>query len=100
MIGLPRIQGKVGIIEDPPDKKGLYAFTIWFSIMGHAEKKEIGPFGPFKTKKEAQTALKAEAKNMSGLICKLMKDSGIKNSMSSDEYFDLKEGVIRKWQEH
>lgn len=91
---IPRFQGRVGQASDPPEMRGKWFFTIWISILGHAEEaKEIGPIGPWDTEERAHRELQT--------AIRLMAEDYEKRTTGqvSGEYVDMKTNVRRKWGE-
>lgn len=93
---IPRIRGKVGIIDDPPELAGQFAFEIsLWDLTGETKIGEsFGPFGPFKTDREAQDELKKATKS----VCEEIERT--ETGDVSGRYLDLKNGgVMRPWVE-
>lgn len=89
---IPRFQGKVGQATDPPEVRGKWFFTVWISILGHAEEaKEIGPIGPWDSEARAQEELQTAIKHMAEDYEKRT------TGQVSGEYVDMKTNVRRKW---
>lgn len=94
---IPRLRGKIGVIEAPEDLKGQFAYeiTLWNFEGTHQIEKPIGPFGPFKTEAEAAASMKKTMR----IACEEieMRVAG----ETSGHYMDLKNGgVTRPWDEH
>lgn len=95
MIGIPRIQGKVGQCTEPEDIKGKWFFEIWLTTIGAGdENTSMGMFGPFDSESKAMSALKE--------ACKLACESIEKNIVgeTSGKYLDMKTNLVRDWIEH
>lgn len=97
MTGIPRIRGKVGTIEDPPEWRGQFCFEIsMWTLDGETQVGDpIGPFGPYKTEKEAQDALRSATRK----ACEAV-ELGVTGQISG-KFLDLKNGaVMRPWDEN
>ena len=83
MIG-PRIQGKVGQVEEPPEFKGKWSYCIWISVIGSDKDPiELQAPGCWDTKELALLALREKAKE-------LVKDiNKIATGKESEEFYDL-----------
>lgn len=101
MIGTPRLQGKVGIIEEAEDAKevGKFAFNIWFSVIGHDEETELGPWGPYETESDAKSALKKKAQEILKEINNVLRNE-TGEEIDDNTYLDLRSGLKRTWREH
>ena len=93
---IPRIQGRVGTIEDPPELAGKFAFEIILSDIGGAGQigDPIGPFGPFDTEAEAQRELRKACRTACEDISKKVPGG------DPTKYFDMQQNKLRNWDEH
>jgi hypothetical protein len=95
MMSIPRIRARVGKVDDPPEWRGQWCFeiSVW-TLDGETQiGNPIGPFGPYKTKKEATEKMN-EAVRMCCERAEIMVDG-----KPSGKYFDLKNGgVMRRWE--
>lgn len=88
---IPRIQGRVGQVEDPPDLKGKWAFEITVTILGTDASDTFGPIGYWDTE---ATALQNLQDCVKMLVEKFEKDT---TGNISGEYFDMKTNSRRRW---
>lgn len=88
---VPRICGKVGVVEKPAKLAGKFAFTVEVYELNSGEFiTEVGPFGYFDTMAIAKAELENKVKHLSEVIGEAL--TGEKPT----EYFDLKDGGARK----
>lgn len=89
----PRIRGKVGAVEAPPELVGQFCFEIsMWTMDGETQIGEPMTFGPFKTEKLAHE----EMHRATRLACEAV-EMGVVGKKSG-KYFDLKAGgVMRPW---
>lgn len=91
-MGIPRIQGAVGQVSEPPEFAGKWFFEMWLSFLGRdEEKRSLGQFGPWDSEKEAEEELRAAAK----IACDLIERDISGNT--SGEYIDMKTNLRRRW---
>lgn len=92
---IPRIRGKVGTIVDPPEYRGKFAFSIWFSELRDEKieqtNPDFGPIGPYDTEADAQK----ELMNACKIACETF-EKKITGGVSG-MYFDLKTKLLRRW---
>lgn len=93
MIGVPRIQGKVGQCDqsNDPTHIGKWFFTIWVTIMGSGESQEYGPIGPWET----EIIAKKELEKCSEMLCDMVA-KGIPGGIPG-QYIDMKDNKLKKW---
>ena len=87
---IPRIRGKVGIMDYPKDLVGKFAFEIsMWTFDGETRIGEpFGPFGPFDTEQQAQDELRKAVR----FVCEtLEKDAGLE---PSGNFLDMKNGKL------
>jgi len=94
MQGQPRIQARVGEIEEPEEYKGKYAFEVILSFIGESEGRKLGDWGPFDTEKEARAEMKE--------VCKVVAEECEKayGKQPDGKYLDLKTNELRNWEDH
>lgn len=92
---LPRIKGKVGVIENPAEHSGQWAFSIdIFSLTNEPMGRLLGPVGPFPTEQEAADELKVCIRK----ACEVyQKEIGVE---VTNQYFDMNTQEVRQWEEH
>lgn len=90
---IPRIQAKVGQIEDPPEFKDKWAFSIWVSSLGGATGNDepLKTIGPFDTKDEAH----AEMQKAVRLVCEIAEKE--LTGKTSGAYIDMKTNMRIPW---
>jgi hypothetical protein len=93
---VPRIRGKVGVIEEPLSEKGKYAFSVWVNDVSDQtevdeQNPDFGPFGPFKTQRQAKRGLERVAK----IICQTFEKRTF--GKTSGKYLDLKNNLLRRF---
>ena len=91
---IPRIQGKIGTVEDPPEFAGQFCFQLFLSTMGGGEPESLGQWGPFKTEPEAKRAMM----EMTRVACEAIEKSV--DGKTSGKYIDMKDNTIKKWDMH
>lgn len=93
---MPRIQGKVGQVEDAKDKTliGKWTYTIYVSVIGLDKKIEFNFDNFYTSEKEAAAALREECQKIASIITEEV--FGEKTS----RYLDLKSGQVRPWMEN
>lgn len=96
MIGAPRIQGRVGQVEDPPELKGKWTFTIWVSCIGDGEEpQEIFSGLIFETEEQALQ----ELKNATQIACEAVQEKlGVPKS-EQGYFLDLQSNEFRNFRE-
>lgn len=94
---IPRIQGKVGQIEEDlenPEHTGKWVFTVWLSFIGATEPEEMGTWGPFDT----QDIAKAELDKCAQFMCEKFEED--MDGGPSGKYWDMKDGKLKPWVKH
>jgi hypothetical protein len=91
MIGVPRIQGKVGQATEPAEVAGKWFFTIWVTVMGSGESEEFGPYGPWDTEIIAKRELEIACRQISDTIAENI-PGGVPG-----QYLDMKDNKLKKW---
>lgn len=93
MTAIPRIQGRVGQIEDPEDIKGKWAFEITISMLGDptCEPHTSGPFGPWDSEKIALEELEKAVK-----LCTEKYEEAVTGEVSG-QYYCVKTDSVRRW---
>lgn len=91
---IPRIRGRLSIIESPEDLKGKWAFEI--SIWDFTGEKQVGgpmgPFGPFETEEIASREMSRACR----MACEVYETSD--GGKPSGNYLDMKNGgILRPW---
>jgi hypothetical protein len=92
MIGTPRIQARVGEIEDPPELKGKWTFEIILSILGTDMRESFQCRKSFDTKEEAHQEMELEVQKITKIA-----SEGV--GSDPEKYVDLKTGQLRNWKE-
>lgn len=91
---VPRLQGKIGVLEEPPEWKGQFGFEIYLTFMGEGRGNRMGLWAPFKTEQEARVELRKVSREMSETIEMEM------TGKISGQYLDMKTNEMRNWEEH
>lgn len=87
----PRIMGRVGRIEQPPELVGKWAFEIRVSLLGSGDGDSLGEWGPFDTEEIAQTELVKACK----LACEAAEEAA--GLPPSGKYIDMKTNQLKPW---
>lgn len=88
---IPRIRGKVGQANHPPEMAGKWFFEMWLSDIGDGEGKSIGMCGPYENKDDALVALR----HASQVACEAC-EVGM-GQKPSGEYIDMKTNTTKYW---
>lgn len=91
-----RFKGRVGVIEDPPELVGKFAYTITVhSLDGSEQYGEPITRGPFDTEKEAQRSMRDHIRYGCDEAQRVV------GKEPDGKYIDLVNGdVERSWDEH
>lgn len=90
---IPRFRGKVGQTDDP-EFKDKWFFTVWLSMMGEGEGREMGTFGPWDTEEIALRELKKCVRHMVETYEKEF------TGKISGNYIDMQTNENRSWDEN
>jgi hypothetical protein len=92
---LPRIRGKVGQADDPPEMAGKWFFSLWVSELGAGDvddsNPDFGPIGPWDTEAQAKRELERAAQ----IACEAVEEKV--TGKKSGEYVDMKTNLTRRW---
>lgn len=93
MIAVPRIQGRVGQIEDPPELAGKWVFSLWMSFVGDGQPPRtlLENIGPYATRDIAMAELRLASKRA---VEAAQEAVGMK---STGDYVDLKDNRTKNF---
>lgn len=91
---IPRIQGRVGEIESPPELAGRFTFEIFFSVIGQGDPEKVFQGPDYATYEEAMRELRQACR----AACeKIEMDI---DGETSGKFIDMKTNHLRSWDEN
>lgn len=93
MIAVPRIQGRVGQIEAPPELAGKWVFSLWMSFVGDGQEPRtlLENIGPYPTRDIAMAQLRLATKRA---LDATYEAAGMK---PTGDYVDLKDNRTKNF---
>lgn len=91
---IPRIQGRVGEIESPPELAGRFTFEVFLSFMGDGEPQKVFQGPDYATHEEAMK----ELRNACRICCEKI-ETDI-DGKPSGKFIDMKTNHLRSWDEN